>query len=57
MCGADSTLEWARGGGASAWGFEHTCRDYEALSRWAEDNRYDNSTGIMFKGKEVTIEI
>lgn len=50
MCFGDTTLEWIPAPpndiGSSGWGFEHTCRDFDVISRWAEDNRLKTSEGI-----------
>ncbi|KAF2667311.1 hypothetical protein BT63DRAFT_426201 [Microthyrium microscopicum] len=41
MCAADTNMEplGADLGGASGWGSERTCRDYDAVVRWASKNR------------------
>ncbi|KAK1845603.1 hypothetical protein CCHR01_11773 [Colletotrichum chrysophilum] len=41
MCSGDTTLEWVppRGVGSTGWGYQHTCRDYEALYIYAEQHR------------------
>ncbi|PMB73678.1 hypothetical protein BM221_001102 [Beauveria bassiana] len=50
MCFADTTLEWLpappRDTGSTGWGFEHKCRDFDAISRWVEDNRLKTTHGI-----------
>jgi hypothetical protein len=46
-CGADSTLEKRDPSisGTRGWGTTHQCRDYQALSKWAEERRYSDSEG------------
>jgi hypothetical protein len=41
MCSADSTLEPydEKLDGASGWGVERLCRDYDGLKTWARDWR------------------
>ncbi|KAF4836122.1 Oxidase ustYa [Colletotrichum siamense] len=41
MCSGDTTLEWLppKGVGSTGWGYQHTCRDYEALYIYAEQHR------------------
>ncbi|KAJ5528727.1 hypothetical protein N7527_002120 [Penicillium freii] len=50
MCFGDTTLEWLppppNDTGSTGWGFEHTCRDYNAISEWVEDNRLKTTHGI-----------
>ncbi|KAM3554663.1 hypothetical protein ARSEF4850_006357 [Beauveria asiatica] len=50
MCFSDTTLEWLpappRDTGSTGWGFEHKCRDFDAISRWVEDNRLKTTHGI-----------
>ncbi|KAE8418377.1 hypothetical protein BDV36DRAFT_295219 [Aspergillus pseudocaelatus] len=50
MCNADTTLEWLpappNDRGSTGWGYEHTCRDFDAISRWAEENRFKTTHGI-----------
>ncbi|KAE8340445.1 hypothetical protein BDV24DRAFT_175336 [Aspergillus arachidicola] len=50
MCHADTTLEWIpappNDKGSTGWGVEHTCGDYDAIARWAEDNRLKTTHGI-----------
>ncbi|CAI7594164.1 unnamed protein product [Penicillium viridicatum] len=50
MCFGDTTLEWLppppNDTGSTGWGFEHTCRDYNAISKWVEDNRLKTTHGI-----------
>lgn len=50
MCFGDTTLEWIpappHDTGSTGWGFEHTCRDFTAISRWAEDHRLKTTEGI-----------
>ncbi|KAH8721154.1 Oxidase ustYa [Beauveria bassiana] len=50
MCFADTTLEWLpappKDMGSTGWGFEHKCRDFDAISRWVEDNRLKTTHGI-----------
>ncbi|KAK5996529.1 Oxidase ustYa [Cladobotryum mycophilum] len=50
MCFGDTTLEWLpappNDTGSTGWGFEHTCRDFKAISEWAEENRLKTTFGI-----------
>ncbi|OAA43928.1 hypothetical protein BBO_04284 [Beauveria brongniartii RCEF 3172] len=50
MCFSDTTLEWLpappKDTGSTGWGFEHKCRDFDAISRWVEDNRLKTTHGI-----------
>ncbi|OOO05259.1 Protein of unknown function DUF3328 [Aspergillus oryzae] len=50
MCHADTTLEWIpappNDKGSTGWGVEHTCGDFDAIARWAEDNRLKTTYGI-----------
>ncbi|KAG6143403.1 hypothetical protein E4U12_001447 [Claviceps purpurea] len=43
MCSADTTLEWMGStpeeDGSTGWGYQHKCRDWSAISSWAEENR------------------
>ncbi|KAK2600048.1 hypothetical protein QQS21_005212 [Conoideocrella luteorostrata] len=44
MCSADTTLEWLEPPeehGTTGWGYQHKCRDFSAISSWAEENRHD----------------
>lgn len=50
MCNADTTLEWVpappNDKGSTGWGYEHTCRDFDAIAQWAEENRLKTTYGI-----------
>ncbi|OAA72579.1 hypothetical protein ISF_01652 [Cordyceps fumosorosea ARSEF 2679] len=50
MCFGDTTLEWLpappRDNGSTGWGFEHKCRNFDAISHWVEDNRLKTTHGI-----------
>lgn len=43
MCSADTALEHRRADGGETevdgWGVTHQCRDWDAIWRWARDNR------------------
>lgn len=46
MCAGDTTLEWDRGPPFDVednlgWGYQHECRDYGAIMRWAEEHRVE----------------
>jgi hypothetical protein len=54
MCSADTTLEFAkmdehgqRIRNVDGWGAEHQCRDWDAILKWSEDHRTDNSKAII----------
>lgn len=50
MCFGDTTLEWLSATpndtGSTGWGFEYQCRDFDAISQWAEKRRLKTSSGI-----------
>ncbi|PLB51575.1 hypothetical protein P170DRAFT_461780 [Aspergillus steynii IBT 23096] len=48
ICASDSTLEPVdtKLGGVTGWGSERVCRDYAALSEWAEGRRVSNARGF-----------
>jgi hypothetical protein len=56
MCAADTNLEIANQttGKTNGWGFERTCRNYQAVMRWAEKWRVTDGTTIL--GSEGQIE-
>jgi hypothetical protein len=43
MCHSDTTLEWLHAPpdnfGSTGWGYEHKCRDHEAIFKFATDHR------------------
>lgn len=48
MCAADTNIEivdW-KYGGVTGWGFERTCRNYDAVVTWAEQWRTHSQTNI-----------
>ncbi|KAK3400716.1 hypothetical protein B0T20DRAFT_151705 [Sordaria brevicollis] len=43
MCNADTTLEWIYPPdetGSTGWGYQHTCRNFQAVFEWAERHRF-----------------
>ncbi|KAJ5503317.1 hypothetical protein N7463_006191 [Penicillium fimorum] len=50
MCFGDTTLEWLPAPpndiGSTGWGYEHICRDFNAISLWAEEHRLKTTHGI-----------
>lgn len=49
MCHADTTLEWMPNSGqhvSKGWGYEHRCRDWDALYHWSGVNRWGDGHGI-----------
>ncbi|KAG4441774.1 hypothetical protein IFR05_002765 [Cadophora sp. M221] len=49
QCHADTTLEWMPNPTQHAsrgWGYEHECRDFNAVYVWAEENKMKSSSGI-----------
>ncbi|MCJ1357639.1 MAG: hypothetical protein MMC33_007635 [Icmadophila ericetorum] len=50
MCYSDTTLEWLPAPpddiGSTGWGYQHTCRNFDAVYSWAVENRFKNSSGI-----------
>jgi Mycotoxin biosynthesis protein UstYa len=54
MCFSDMTLEWlsdasmgfAASVGSTAWGYQHTCREYEAVKAWAAEEKWKDTHGI-----------
>lgn len=54
MCNADVTLEWAQYGGPldTGWGYQHQCKDWNAIMAWMENNRITNDFGILRGGGE-----
>lgn len=54
MCNADVTLEWRKYGEpvGTGWGYQHQCKDWDAIIAWAEKYRYSNNWGILRGGGE-----
>ncbi|KAF1922665.1 uncharacterized protein M421DRAFT_426681 [Didymella exigua CBS 183.55] len=54
MCNADVTLEWRRYNEqvGTGWGYQHQCKDWDAIIAWAEQYRYSNNWGILRGGGE-----
>ena len=48
ICAADATLEPVDPalGGVTGWGNLRVCRDYDALTAWAETHRVNNLRGF-----------
>jgi hypothetical protein len=48
MCFSDMTLEWIPEGGigSTGWGYQHTCRNYEAVKAWTADRKWKDVYGI-----------
>jgi hypothetical protein len=54
MCFSDMTLEWlsdasmvfAASVGSTGWGYQHTCRDYDAVKAWAAEEKWKDTHGI-----------
>ncbi|OAA73407.1 hypothetical protein ISF_00308 [Cordyceps fumosorosea ARSEF 2679] len=43
MCAADTSLEWVNEEEnlqTSGWGFQHTCKNFDAVFEWTESNRF-----------------
>ncbi|KAI6571032.1 hypothetical protein MCOR06_011842 [Pyricularia oryzae] len=49
MCTADVTLEWHRWNEKveDGWGYEHQCKDWDALTRWVLERRTSNNWGLL----------
>ncbi|POS75824.1 hypothetical protein DHEL01_v205777 [Diaporthe helianthi] len=49
MCNADVTLEWHKYGeqAGTGWGYQHDCKDWDAIIAWTEDHRMTNDYGII----------
>lgn len=54
MCNADVTLEWRKYNEqvGTGWGYQHECKDWDAIITWAEKYRYSNNWGILRGGGE-----
>ncbi|KAK1639169.1 hypothetical protein BDP81DRAFT_480078 [Colletotrichum phormii] len=54
MCNADVTLEWRKYNEqvGTGWGYQHQCKDWDAIVAWAEKYRYSNNWGILRGGGE-----
>ncbi|SMR45914.1 unnamed protein product [Zymoseptoria tritici ST99CH_1E4] len=48
MCGADTNIEPMDKElkGVTGWGYQRTCRDYDAVVAWASENKMGNTTMI-----------
>ncbi|KAH0596114.1 hypothetical protein MHUMG1_05975 [Metarhizium humberi] len=51
MCAGDTSLEWVHRldsppGETSGWGFQHTCKNFDAIFDWAESHRYTETVEI-----------
>ncbi|TLD34271.1 hypothetical protein PspLS_01041 [Pyricularia sp. CBS 133598] len=49
MCTADVTLEWHRWNEKveDGWGYEHQCKDWDALTKWVLERRTSNNWGLL----------
>lgn len=49
MCAADVTLEWHRWNEKveTGWGYEHQCKDWDALTEWVLERRTSNNWGLL----------
>ncbi|TLD23349.1 hypothetical protein PspLS_07016 [Pyricularia sp. CBS 133598] len=49
MCAADVTLEWHRYNELveTGWGYEHQCKDWDALQAWVFERRTNNNWGLL----------
>ncbi|KAI9163195.1 Oxidase ustYa [Paramyrothecium foliicola] len=54
MCNADVTLEWRKYNEqvGTGWGYQHQCKDWDAIIAWAERYRHTNNWGILRGGGE-----
>lgn len=54
MCNADVTIEWHKYGEkvGTGWGYEHQCKDWDAIYKWTQDHRRTNDWGILRGGGE-----
>jgi hypothetical protein len=54
MCSADVTLEWYKYNEpvGTGWGYQHQCKDWDALVAWSVKNRDSNDWGILRGGGE-----
>ncbi|RDA89722.1 hypothetical protein CP533_6849 [Ophiocordyceps camponoti-saundersi (nom. inval.)] len=51
MCAGDTSLEWVSEhqplpNATTGWGFQHTCKNFDAIYDWAERHRSKESVGI-----------
>ncbi|KAK5991850.1 Oxidase ustYa [Cladobotryum mycophilum] len=51
MCAGDTSLEWVSAmddppNETSGWGFQHTCKNFDAIFDWTESNRYTETVDI-----------
>lgn len=50
MCASDTSLEWVPAPpnniGSTGWGYQHTCKDFDAIYAWAEENRISDKKVI-----------
>ncbi|KAM3503745.1 hypothetical protein MY10362_004015 [Beauveria mimosiformis] len=49
MCAGDTSLEWVNEKEAfqtSGWGFQHTCKNFDAIFEWTESNRFTDKVVI-----------
>ncbi|KAK2056990.1 hypothetical protein LY76DRAFT_575289 [Colletotrichum caudatum] len=49
MCAADVTLEWHRWNEKveTGWGYEHQCKDWDALTQWVLERRTSDNWGLL----------
>ncbi|KAG6018507.1 hypothetical protein E4U41_003831 [Claviceps citrina] len=51
MCASDTSLEWVHPldsapGQTSGWGYQHTCKNFDAVFEWTESHRYTEKVEI-----------
>lgn len=51
MCAGDTTLEWVSEyshppNATNGWGFQHTCKNFDAIYDWTEQHRSKEDVGI-----------
>ncbi|TQV96996.1 hypothetical protein IF1G_04236 [Cordyceps javanica] len=49
MCAGDTSLEWVNKEETfqtSGWGFQHTCKNFDAIFEWTESNRFTEKVEI-----------
>ncbi|RYO81445.1 hypothetical protein DL766_004724 [Monosporascus sp. MC13-8B] len=59
MCSADVTLEWHRYNELveTGWGYEHQCKDWDAIIDWVYEHRTSNNWGILRgQGERIPLE-
>lgn len=59
MCAADVTLEWHRWNEKveTGWGYEHQCKDWDALTEWVLERRTSNNWGLLRgEGQRIPLE-